>query len=133
MAKTRNVLVETRILCRPPPLPPPPPPPPPTCLSSQNAKVEKMHNFHKIYFLKINLDLPLISMIQGPSLNCYQVGLGGSVICTSGWTAGSIPVGSAYSFMAIDHEIFSDLILSLPFTQEVQLSVSGERMCTHTA
>ena len=35
-----------------------------------------------------------------------------------------------HSFMEIDHEIFSKVILSLPLIQEGQLSVSGERMCT---
>ena len=34
--------------------------------------------------------------------------------------------------MEIDHEIFSMVILSLPLIQEVQLSASGERMCTST-
>ena len=38
--------------------------------------------------------------------------------------------GQQYSFMEIDHEIFSTVILSLPLIQEEQLSVSGERMCT---
>ena len=35
-----------------------------------------------------------------------------------------------HSFMEIDHEIFSTVILSLPLIQEGQLSVSGVRMCT---
>ena len=35
-----------------------------------------------------------------------------------------------HSFVEIDHKIFSMGILSLPLTQEGQLSVSGERMCT---
>ena len=34
-----------------------------------------------------------------------------------------------HSFVEIDHEIFSMVILSLPLIQEGQLSVSGERMC----
>ena len=38
--------------------------------------------------------------------------------------------GRKHSFMEIDHEIFSMVILSLPLIQEGQLSVSGERMCT---
>ena len=38
--------------------------------------------------------------------------------------------GRQYSFVEIDHEIFSMVILSLPLIQEGQLSVSGERMCT---
>ena len=35
-----------------------------------------------------------------------------------------------HSFVEIDHEIFSAVILSLPLIQEGQLSVSDERMCT---
>ena len=38
--------------------------------------------------------------------------------------------GRKHSFVEIDHEIFSTVILSLPLIQEGQLSVSGERMCT---
>ena len=36
----------------------------------------------------------------------------------------------SFSFVEIDHEIFTTVILSLPLIQEGQLSVSGERMCT---
>ena len=35
-----------------------------------------------------------------------------------------------HSFVEIDHEIISTVILSLPLIQEGQLSVSGERICT---
>ena len=38
--------------------------------------------------------------------------------------------GRQPSFLEIDHEIFSMVILSLPLIQEGQLSVSCERMCT---
>ena len=38
--------------------------------------------------------------------------------------------GRQYSFMEIDHEIFSTVILSRPLIQEGQLSVFGERICT---
>ena len=38
--------------------------------------------------------------------------------------------GRQRSFVEIDHEIFSTVILSLPLIQEGQLLVSGERMCT---
>ena len=37
--------------------------------------------------------------------------------------------GRQHSFVEIDHEIFSTIILSLPLIQEGQLSVSGERNC----
>ena len=38
--------------------------------------------------------------------------------------------GQQHSFVEIDHEIFSTVILSPPLIQEGQLSLSGERMCT---
>ena len=38
--------------------------------------------------------------------------------------------GRQHSFMEIDHEIFSTVILSLPLIQDGQLSLSGERMYT---
>ena len=37
--------------------------------------------------------------------------------------------GRQHSFVEIDHEIFSVVILSLLLIQEGQSSVSGERMC----
>ena len=40
------------------------------------------------------------------------------------------PQGQQHSFVDIDHEIFSTVILSLLLLQEGQLSVSGKRMCT---
>ena len=42
--------------------------------------------------------------------------------------ARSTPPGRKHSFMEIDHEIISMVILSLLLFQEWQLSVSGERM-----
>ena len=39
-------------------------------------------------------------------------------------------VGWQHFFVEIDHEIFSTVILPIELIQEVQLSVSGERMCT---
>ena len=38
--------------------------------------------------------------------------------------------GRQHSFVEIDREIFSMVILSFTLIQEGQLSVSGERMCT---
>ena len=43
---------------------------------------------------------------------------------------GSTPAGLEHSFVEIDHEIFSMVILSLLLIQEGQLSVSGETVCT---
>ena len=63
-----------------------------------------------------------------------NAGLGGSVGCTSDWRAEGCRFdpcrGRQRSFMEIDHEIFSTVILSLPLIQGGQLSVSGERLCT---
>ena len=60
-------------------------------------------------------------------------GLGGAVGCASDWRPGGRGFdprrGRQHSFVEIDHEILSTVILSLPLIQEGQLSVSGERMC----
>ena len=42
------------------------------------------------------------------------------------------PPDRQHSFVEVDHELFSMVILSLPLIQEGQLSVSGKRMCTST-
>ena len=39
-------------------------------------------------------------------------------------------MGWQHSFVEIDHEIFSMVMLCLLLIQEEQLSVSGKRMCT---
>ena len=44
--------------------------------------------------------------------------------------AGLTTPGQQPSFVAIEQEIFSTVILSLPLIQEGQLSVSRENMCT---
>ena len=58
----------------------------------------------------------------------------GGLGCASDWRPGGLGFdphrGRQHSFVEIDHEIFSMVILSLPLIQEGQLSVSGERMCT---
>ena len=52
-------------------------------------------------------------------------------ILTSSLACGFNPRrGRQHSFVEIDHEIFSTVILSLPLIQEGQLSVSDESMCT---
>ena len=70
----------------------------------------------------------------GPAEPRYTAGLGGAVGCASDWRPGGRGFdprrGRQHSFVEIDHEIFSTVILSLPLIQEGQLSVSGERMCT---
>ena len=50
----------------------------------------------------------------------------------SDWRPGRVQPhrGRQHSFVEIDNEIFSMVILSLPLFQEGQLSVSGKRMCT---
>ena len=64
----------------------------------------------------------------------WLTGLGGSVGYAVRWRPGGRGFnphrGRQHSFVEIDHEIFSTVILSLPLIQEGQLSVSGERMCT---
>ena len=53
-------------------------------------------------------------------------------VCPTGdqEVAGLTLAGRLHSFLEIDREIFSLVILSFLLIQEGQLSVSGERMCT---
>ena len=68
------------------------------------------------------------------SLNSTVDGFGDSIGCASDcWSGGCAffhPPGRQHSFLELDHEILSTVILSLPPIQEGQLSVSSERMCT---
>ena len=58
----------------------------------------------------------------------------GQLDALSDWRPGSHGFnprrGWQHSFVEIDNEVFSTVILSLPLIQEGHLSVSGERMCT---
>ena len=66
-------------------------------------------------------------------MSASRGGLGGSVGCGVRLETKRSRVqsrrGRQHSFVEIDHEIFSTVILSLLLIQEGQLSVSGERMC----
>ena len=62
-----------------------------------------------------------------------QAGFGGTFGYASDWRPGrgfDPRQGRQHSFVEMDHEIFSTVILSLQLIQEGQLSISGERMCT---
>ena len=73
-----------------------------------------------------------MAYVASYTTSVYQKG--GAVGCASDWRPGGRGLdprqGRQHSFVEIDHEIFSTVILSLPLIQEGQLSVSGERMCT---
>ena len=69
------------------------------------------------------------------------VGFGSSVVCVFDcWVIRRLrvrhPLGRQHSFVEIDHELFSTVILSFPLIKKgscqflAKLSVSGERMCT---
>ena len=62
-----------------------------------------------------------------------KAGSGSSVGFASAWYADGRrldPHIRQHSLMEIGHELIYTAILSLPFIQERQLSVTGERMCT---
>ena len=63
-----------------------------------------------------------------------SAGLYGSVRCSSDLRPGGCGFeprrNRQHSFVEIDHEIFSTVILYLLLIQDGQLSVSGERLCT---
>ena len=75
----------------------------------------------------------ILSVIYGFILICKPASVA-QLDAPSNWRPGGRGFnprrGRQHSFVEIDHEIFSTVILSLPLIQEGQLSVSGERMCT---
>ena len=75
-----------------------------------------------------------ISLLISAIIPCQGASHAGSVGCASDLRPGGRGFdsrqGRQQSFVEIDHEIFSVVILSLLLIQEGQLSVSGERMCT---
>ena len=78
------------------------------------------------YLFEFILVLEFLNYLRGASVAQLDV--------PSDWRPGgrgfNLRRGRQHSFVEIDHEIFSTVILSLPLIQEGQLSVSGERMCT---
>ena len=78
-----------------------------------------------------SVSLDGVTIITHKYLDCaspYQASLGGSVDVRP-MVIRRLPVqpppGQQHSFIEIDHEIFSMVILSFPLIQEEQLSVSG--------
>ena len=63
-------------------------------------------------------------------LHVYRAGLGAPSDWRPGVRGFNPRRGRQHSFVEIDHEIFSTVILSLSLIQEGQLSVLGERMST---
>ena len=62
-----------------------------------------------------------------------KAGLGSSGGCVLDWRSGGREFATPvwyHSFVEIDHEIFSTVILSLPLIQEGKLSVTCEILCT---
>ena len=88
-----------------------------------------------VFLLCLHCHSLCLFCLSVPSLY-YSAGLGGSVGCASYWRSGVCRLDPSQvwqqSFMEIDHEIVSIVILSLPLIQEGQLSVSREGMCTST-
>ena len=80
------------------------------------------------------MNLHILYMLEGTFHLTRPAGLGGSVGCAvrleTGGRGFNPRRGRQHSFVEIDHEIFSSVILFIPLIQEGQLSVSGERMCT---
>ena len=85
-----------------------------------------------IYIPKFKVFANIVSPVQ--IITSEVAGLSGSVGCAIRLEIGGRGFnphrGRQHSFVEIDHEIYSMVILSLPLIQEGQLSVSGEWMCT---
>ena len=70
-------------------------------------------------------------LINNPALTCnYGLEILPALVADLDAPSDWRPGGRQHSFVEIDREIFSTVILSLLLIQEGQLSVSGKRMCT---
>ena len=87
------------------------------------------NEYHNICFYGDSIIPELLSSIPP-----HQPASVAQLDAPSDWRPGGSCVqprrGRQHSFVEIDHEIFSTVILSLPLIQDGQLSVCGERMCT---
>ena len=85
---------------------------------------------------QISSDLLVACCVNIPADIIWNAGLGGTVWCVSDcWSGGrgfDPRQVQQQSFVEIDNEIVSTVILSLLLIQEGQLSVSGERVCLST-
>ena len=120
---------------------PPPPPPPPKKKKKKKKKQQKKNN--KIASYEASGISPINDqqcVVEGSSCTLCNFVITKTPVSVaqldapSDWRPGGRGFnprrGRQHSFVEIDHEIFSTVILSLPLIQEGQLSVSGERMCT---
>ena len=85
------------------------------------------HKYHRRHIFGI------LVIVKCHVLKLQKVGRGSSVRSSSVLYAdgrGIDPHVRQHSFVEIGQEIISTAILSLPLIQEVQLSVTGETMCT---
>ena len=92
-------------------------------------------NATSLYSIKSSWELITSTMIRpGPDTHSKKPASVAQLDAPSNWRPGGRGFkprrGRQHSFMEIDHEIFSTVILSLPLIQEGRLSVSGERICT---
>ena len=87
-----------------------------------------------LFFVCICIENFKILLVTYPMTNFNGLASVAQLDAPSDWRPGGRGFnprrGQQHSFVEIDHEIFSTVILPLPLIQEGQLSVSGERMCT---
>ena len=90
--------------------------------------------FFSVWHVRVKGKCALNEQSQGKTYNKTWPASVAQLDAPSDWRPGGHRFnprqGRQHSFLEIDHEIFSTVILSLPLIQEGQLSVSGERMCT---
>ena len=107
-----------------------------TCyITSPHGKGVQEQHFFSVYplsvYLSVMLSPPTTTGLIQPNLLPALVA---QLDAPSDWRPGgrgfNLRRGQQHSFVEINHEVFSTVILSLPLIQEGQLSVSGERMST---
>ena len=108
---------------------------------TQNEPLTYIRKAKALSSLCIHAELSMLSLFAWNSVTSIKTGIQNSIRWPRwlSWMRVRLVIrrlrirsllGRQHSFVEIDHEIISRVILSLPLIQEGQLSISGEIMCT---
>ena len=105
-----------------------------TYLPTNTSRYLSLSNIHMYICIQTHVNNLHLPTYLHSYIHAYIPTYQSTYLPTSDWRPGGRGFnprrGRQHSFVEIDHEIFSTVILSLPLIQEGQLSVSGKRMCT---
>ena len=100
-----------------------------------SVEIKSVFFFNRSFLISISWERDDCILVMVRLCICPQLPASvAQLVAPSDWRPGGCGFnpcrGLQHSFVEIDHEIFSIVILSLPLIQEGQFSISGERTCT---